>query len=74
MKDYIECNGHQVVISAEYKMLTSGWITSMFCGGPYHSMTELSNDMSRLISEKPEGFDLIIDFQDYEGDYDESEH
>lgn len=67
MKDCMECNGHQVIISAEYKMLTSGWITSMFCGD-YHSMTELSNDMPRLISEKPEGFDLIIDFQDYGGD------
>lgn len=37
----------------------------MFCGGPFHSMVELNNDMPKLIIEKPDDWDLVIEFQDY---------
>lgn len=67
MRDDIRVNGYKVVIYAEYRAGTEGdWMSSTSAGGPYTSTKSLNEDMARLISEKPEGWDLAIEFQEGE--------
>lgn len=67
MVDDIRVNGYKVVISAEYRTGKEGdWMANTTAGGPYTSTKSLNEDMARLVSEKPEGWDLAIEFQDGE--------